>query len=102
MKIIYTPLAAREHDEKLERIARQPFTTHAVKDFLDDIAFLEQRILAQPGQRRVPGAGPGWFRVGPSPIYSYFLIYRLQEGNAYVVATAAPARRPLFWIRRKI
>jgi hypothetical protein len=66
MKIIYIPVAAQEHDEKLDRIAHRPFTTHAVRDFLDDIAFLEQQILSHPGQRAVPGAGAGWFRVGPA------------------------------------
>jgi hypothetical protein len=102
MQIIYLPIAAREHDEKLDRIAARPFTTHSVKDFLDDIALLEAEIRNRPGQRRVFGAPSGWFRVGPSRIYSYSLIYRLDGETAYIVATAAPARRPFFWLRRKV
>jgi hypothetical protein len=30
------------------------------------------------------------------------LIYRIHEGNAVIVAVAAPERRPLYWKRRKI
>jgi hypothetical protein len=101
MKIIYIPAAAREFEEKLERIAKNPFTTHSLQDFLDDIQDLEHKIRDHPGDRPVLGASVGWFRVGPSKIYSYSLIYRLREGNAYIIATAAPARRPLYWSHRK-
>jgi hypothetical protein len=101
MRIIYIPAAVREFEEKLERIAKNPFTTHSVQDFLDDMSQLETEIMQHPGQRPVLGADPGWFRVGPSRVYSYSLIYRLKNGNAYVVAAAAPTRRPFYWLRRK-
>ena len=93
MHIYYLSIAAREYDEKLARIAQRPFTTHSIRDFIEDLAWLEAEILARPGQRLVRGALPGWYRVGPSRIYSYSLIYRLKDGNAYIVATAAPGRR---------
>jgi hypothetical protein len=102
MRIFYIPAAEAEHDSKLERIALRPFTTHSVSDFLQDIACLENEILAHPGLRPVPGAPLGFFRVGPSPIYSYSLIYRLREGDAYIIAVAAPGRRPLYWAGRRI
>jgi len=101
MRILYISVAALEHDSKLERIAQRPFTTHSVSDFLQDIAHLEKEIHVHPGQRPARGAPAGFFRVGPSPIYSYSLIYRLRDGDAYVVAVAAPGRRPLYWVRRK-
>jgi hypothetical protein len=102
MRISYIPAAEFEHDNKLERIAQRPFTTHAVSDFLQDITFLENEMRVHPGLRPVLGAPSGFFRVGPSPIYSYTLIYRLRDGDAHVVAVAAPGRRPFYWVRRKI
>ena len=102
MRIFYVPVAEFEHDRKLERIAQRPFTTHSISDFLQDIASLENEIHLHPGLRHVSGAPDGFFRVGPSPIYSYSLIYRLREGNAYIIAVAAPGRRPLYWVKRKI
>jgi hypothetical protein len=79
----------------LARIAQHPFTTHSIRDFVEDMAGLEAEILAHPGQRPVRGAPPGWHRVGPSRIYAYSLIYRLKDGNAYIVATAAARTSPL-------
>jgi hypothetical protein len=102
MRILYIPVAEFEHNSKLERIAQRPFTTHSVSDFLQDIAYLEDQIRIHPGLRAALGAPLGFFRVGPSPIYSYSLIYRLRDGDAYVVAVAAPGRRPLYWVRRKL
>jgi len=102
MKIVYLRAAELEHDLKLERIALRPFTTHSISDFLEDIACLEKDILAHPGLRPMAGAPSGFFRVGPSPIYSYHLIYRLRDGDACVVAVVAPGRRPRYWAKRKI
>jgi hypothetical protein len=102
VKIIYLRAAEAEFDRKLERIASRPFTTHSISDFLHDIQGLEDEIRLHPGLRRVPNGPPEFFRVGPSPIYSYSLIYRLRDGDAYVIAVAAPQRRPLYWAGRKI
>ncbi len=102
MKIIYLRAAEAEFERKLARIALRPFTTHSIADFLHDIEKLEGEIRLHPGLRRVPNGPQGFFRVGPSPIYSYSLIYRLRDGDAYIIAVAAPQRRPLYWIRRKI
>jgi hypothetical protein len=102
MRIFYIPAAEFEHDSKLERIAQRPFTTHSVSDFLLDIAYLENEIRAHPGLRPAPKAPVGFFRVGPSPIYSYSLIYRLRDRDAYVIAVAAPGRRPHYWVKRRI
>ena len=102
MRIFYIRAAELEFESKLQRIAQRPFTTHSVSDFLQDIAHLENEVRIHPGLRRVSGAPAGFFRVGPSPIYSYSLIYRLRDQDAYVVAVAAPGRRPLYWNRRRI
>ncbi|MEJ0000571.1 MAG: hypothetical protein WDO13_16265 [Verrucomicrobiota bacterium] len=102
MRIFYLPEAEAEFERKLTRLSQRPYTTHSVSDFLEDIARLEKEILQHPGLRPVPGAPPGFFRVGPSAIHSYRLIYRLREGDAYVVAVAAPQRRPFYWKRRKL
>jgi hypothetical protein len=102
VKINYVRAAEMEYERKLARIALQPFTTHSLSDFVRDIHALEDEILAHPGLRVAPGAPPGIFRVGPSRIYSYSLIYRLGDGDAYVIAVAAPQRRPLYWKRRTI
>ena len=102
MKIIYLRAAEVEFDRKLARIALRPFTTHSIWDFLHDIQRLEDEIRLHPGLRRVPNGPPEFFRVGPSPVSSYSLIYRLRDGDAYVIAVAAPQRRPFYWTRRKI
>lgn len=102
MRIFYIAAAEFEHDRKLERIAQRSFTTHSVSDFLQDIADLENKIRLYPGLRHVPGAPNGFFRVGPSPIYSYSLIYRLRDEDAYIVAVVAPSRRPLYWVKGRI
>ncbi len=102
MNIFYIRPAELEFERKLARIALRPFTTHSISDFVQDIEALEEKILRHPGLRAAPGAPPGFFRVGPSRIYSYSLIYRLRDGDAFVVAVAAPQRRPLYWKRRTI
>jgi hypothetical protein len=102
VKIIYLRAAEAEFERKLARIALRPFTTHSISDFLHDIQRLEEEIRLHPGLRPVPHGPPEFFRVGPSRIYSYCLIYRLREGDAYIIAVAAPQRRLFYWIRRKI
>jgi hypothetical protein len=102
VKIFYVRAAEAEYERKLESIALRPFTSHSVRDFIEDIEALEAEILLHPGLRRAPGAPPGIFRVGPSRVYSYSLIYRLRAGDAYVIAVAAPQRRPLYWRHRAI
>jgi hypothetical protein len=101
MKLVYLTPARLEYERKLARIAQRPFTTHSVADFIEDIERLEAEILLHPGLRRVTNAPAGYYRSGPSKIYSYFLIYRLHKGNAIIVAVSAPERRPLYWRRRK-
>lgn len=101
MKINYLPAAQAEYKRKLESIALRPFTTHSVRNFIEDIEYLEREILRRPGARRIPEAPLGYFRVGPSPVYSYSLTYRIRDGNIYIVAVAAPGRRPLYWLRRQ-
>jgi len=100
MRIFYLRAAELEYERKLARIALRPFTTHSISNFIRDIQALEEEILLHPGLRSAPGASPGIFRVGPSRIYSYSLIYRIRDGDAYVIAVAAPQRRPLYWKRR--
>jgi len=102
VKLIYLSPARREYEEKLARIALRPFTTHSVLAFIEDVERLEAEIIRHPGLRRVADAPAGYYRSGPSKIYSYFLIYRLQEDTAVIIAVAAPERRPLYWRRRKI
>jgi hypothetical protein len=101
MKLVYLMPARREYERKLARIALRPFTTHSIADFIEDIERFEAEILLHPGLRKVAKAPTGYYRSGPSKIYSYFLIYRIHEGNAVIVAVSAPARRPLYWRRRK-
>jgi hypothetical protein len=100
MKLIYLEPARLEYERKLARIAQRPFTTHSVEDFIEDIERLEAEIRLHPGLRKVADAPAGYYRSGPSKIYSYFLIYRLHEKNAVIVAVSAPERRPLYWKKR--
>jgi hypothetical protein len=102
VRIFYIRPAELEYERKLARIALRPFTTHSILDFVQDIEALEKEILRHPGLRVALGAPPGFFRVGPSRIYSYSLIYRLRDGDAYIIAVAAPQRRPLYWKGRTI
>ena len=101
MKLVYLTPARKEYERKLARIALRPFTMHSVEDFIEDIERLESEILLHPGLRRVANAPEGYFRSSPSKIYSYFLIYRIDDDTALIVAVAAPERRPLYWKRRK-
>jgi hypothetical protein len=102
MKFVYLTPARREYKRKLARIALRPFTTHSISDFIEDIERLEAEILLHPGLRKVAKAPAGYCRSGPSKVYSYFLIYRIHEGDAIIVAVSAPTQRPLYWRRRKI
>jgi hypothetical protein len=54
MQIIYLPVAEREHDEKLERIAAHPLTTHSIRDFLDDIRSLKPKFEPIPDYAKLP------------------------------------------------
>jgi hypothetical protein len=102
VNIFYLRPAELEYEQKLARIALRPFTTHSVVDFIEDIQTRKNEIRTHPGLRAVPGAPPGYFRAGPSRLHSYSLIYPAAEGNAYVIAVAAPQRRPLYWKGRTI
>jgi hypothetical protein len=101
MKLLYLTPARLEYERKLARIAQRPFTTHSVGDFIEDIERLEAEILLHPGLRKVINAPVGYYRSGPNKIYSYFLIYRIHEGNAIIVAVSAPERRPLVLEKEK-
>jgi len=102
MRIIYHPLARKEYDRSLARIALRPATTHAVRDFIAEIEAAEQEIHRGRG-KAIRGGPPGYFRIGPTPKHKYSLVFKIAGADeVHLLAVCHPSRMPFYWGNRKI
>ena len=100
--IIYHPLARREYNRSLARIARRPATTHSVRDFIAEMEAAEQEILRGRG-KVIRGGPPGYFRVGPTRKHKYSLVFKIAGPNQiHLLAVCHPSRMPFYWKNRKV
>ena len=100
--IFYHPSARREYDRQVARLMKNPFTTRVVANFIEEIEAAEKAILRDPVRFPVVRGKSQYRRFGPTKIYRFNLIYEIAGSNLHVLAVAHPARRPLYWIKRRI
>jgi|SRR5271163_3014105 len=100
--ILYHPLARREYDRQVARLMKNPFTTRVVANFIQEIESAEKAILRDPERFPVLRGKSQYRRFGPTKIYRFNVIYQIADGHLHVLAIAHPARRPYYWIKRRI
>ena|ERR1700761_5575983 len=99
--IIIHPLAQGEFERKISWLKKHGYLVNAPARFQEEIqeAFRE---LSQKTQHRGVAKVPGCYRLGPTRTFRYSLIYQWSGTTIYLVAIAAPERRPGYWRRRKL
>jgi len=100
--IIYHPSARREYDHQIARLMKRPFTTQVVANFIEEIESAEKAILRNHDMFPIVGGQKLCRRFGPTKIYRFMVIYRLVGSDLHILAIAHPARRPRYWIKRRI
>ena len=101
MRLFYHPLAKREYDRSLARIAGRPATTHSIADFIAEMEAAEQEILLGKG-KAIRGGPSGYLRIGPTHKHKYSLIFKIESGEIHVLAVCHPSRMPFYWKKRKL
>lgn len=99
--IIIHPLAQGEFERKIKWLKKHGYLVNAPAMFYEEIQEALHK-LSQLGHHREIVKVPGYYRLGPTRTFRYSLIYQRSETTIYLVAFAAPQRRPGYWRRRKI
>ena len=100
--ILYHPTARREYDRQIARLMKTPFTTRVVANFIEEIESAEKAILHDPERFPVVRGKSQYRRFGPTKIYRFTVIYQVAGSDLHILAFAHPARRPYYWIKRRI
>jgi hypothetical protein len=100
--ILYHPSARREYDRQVARLMKSPFTTRVVANFIQEIESAEKAIPCDPERFPVVRGKSQYRRFGPTKIYRFIVIYQIADGDLHILAVAHPARRPFYWIKRRI
>jgi hypothetical protein len=101
MKIITHPFAQKEFERQIQWLKKYGYLVNSADIFYNEIQAALDDLGSRTHHPEVADA-PGYYRVGPTPTYSYFLIYKMVENEIHLLAIAAPQRRPGYWKRRKI
>jgi hypothetical protein len=88
MRIITHPLAQKEFERQIRWFKKYGYLINFGEIFYNEI---------QAGLNNL-----GNYRIGPTPTYSYSLIYKIAESEIPLLAISAPQRRAGYWRRRKI
>ena len=100
--IIYHPAARKEYDRQVARLMKRPFTTRVVANFIEEIESAEKAILSNPDRFPLLRGKLGHRRFGPTKIYKFGIVYRTVGDDLHILAIAHPARKPHYWLRRRI
>jgi plasmid stabilization system protein ParE len=100
--IVYHPAARREYDRQVVHLMKTPFTTRVVANFIEEIESAEKDILRNPDRFPMVSGQIQYRRFGPTRIYRFSVIYQTDGSDLYILAIAHPARRPRYWIKRRI
>jgi hypothetical protein len=100
--ILYHPAARREYDRQVARLMKNPFTTRVVANFIEEIETAERAILRDPDRFPLVSGLTQYRRFGPTKIYRFNVIDQIAGSDLHVLAVAHPARRPRYWIKRRI
>lgn len=101
MKIIIHPLAQIEFERQIRWLKKYGYLISSAEIFYNEIQAALDDLGSRTHHREVVDAS-GYYRVGPTPTYSYSLIYKIVENEIHLLAIAAPQRRPGYWKGRKI
>ena len=101
MKIIVHPLAQKEFERKILWLKKYGYLVNSAEIFYNEIQASLDDLARRTHHREVIDA-PGYYRVGPTPTFTYSLIYKIVENQIHLLTIAAPQRRPGYWKRRKI
>jgi hypothetical protein len=101
MKIIIHPSAQKEFERQILWLKKYGYLVNSAEVFYNEIQAALDDLGRRTHHREIVDAH-GYYRVGPTPIFSYSLIYRVVENQIHLLAIAAPQRRPGYWKRRKI
>ena len=100
--LLYHPAARREYDRQVARLMKNPFTTRVVANFIEEIESAEKAILRDPDRFPKVLGESQYYRFGPTKIYRFNVIYQIVSSDLHILAVAHPARRPRYWIKRRI
>jgi plasmid stabilization system protein ParE len=101
MEMVIHPAARKEFDHTVDYLHQKGLLPNAAELFIDEIESGLDEIKKHPGKSRMPGA-PNYYRIGPTPRFSYSIIYQINGAALEVIAIAAPQRRPGYWKKRQI
>jgi hypothetical protein len=100
MTIIIHPFAQGEFERQIRWLKKNGYLVNSAELFHHEIqAGLDD--LSKRSHHREITTAPGYYRVGPTPMFSYSLIYKIVDAKIYLVAIAAAQRCPGYWKRRK-
>ena len=101
MKIITHPLAQKEFERQILWLKKHGYLINSAEIFYNEIQTSLDDLGKRTHHRKIIDA-PGYYRVGPTPTYSYSLIYKIVGSEIHLLAIAAPQRRPGYWKGRQI
>jgi hypothetical protein len=99
--IIIHPFAQKEFERRIVWLKKRGYLVNSAEIFHSEIQEALDQLVRQEHHREIPDA-PGYYRVGPIRTHRYSMIYKMKENTIYLVAFAAPQRRPGYWRRRKV
>ena len=85
----------------IDKLAKRPFTTKVVANFVFEIEETIHEIEKHPNRYPLEGY-KDYRRAGPTRIHEFKIIYVVREGRILIVAIAHPGRRPRYWAMRKL
>jgi hypothetical protein len=97
----HPPTRQGEFERKISWLKKHGYLVNAPAMFYDEMQ-ATLRELSQLAHHRAILNAPGYYRLGPTPTFRYSVIYQVMGTTIYLVAFAAPERRPGYWRRRKI
>jgi hypothetical protein len=101
MRIIRHPRAQMELEQQLLWLKKHGLQINSPELFFHEIQAALEELRARTHHREMAET-PGYFRLGPTPIFSYSLVYKIHDDEIHLLAIASPHRRPRYWKRRSI
>jgi len=101
MNIIVHPSAQKEFERQILWLKKYGYLVNSADIFHYEIQVALNDLGERTHHREIAEA-PGHYRVGPTPTFTYSLIYKVVANEIHLLAIAAPQRRPGYWKRRRI
>jgi hypothetical protein len=102
----YDEGAIRDYLDRVRWLRKQQVAQKVISDFVSEIEGLEADISADGNRFPVidgsRAKGDAIYKAEPTRKHKYSLIFILEGKKAYILAVAAPERRPGYWLKRVI